>query len=278
MLNFYLRRWSILIIFATTFSAQTLAGLRDGIRMWRDHNGVLNISNVIPPAQNKIKIRTSINATAATTTATPKIAAAAAATPPASPIPPPPKPNQQLSNNIYFYVDKLGVRHFTNIPSGAQNYQVALRLNFNVPSPAYNTPLINSPLTTRRSVYDNIVAEAAQAYQVEQSLIQAVIHTESAFNHMAVSPKGATGLMQLMPGTARRYGVNDAFNPSENVHGGVRYLKDLLEMFDNNLSLALAAYNAGENAVARYGGIPPYTETNNYVQRVLSLHNQYRNQ
>jgi soluble lytic murein transglycosylase-like protein len=105
--------------------------------------------------------------------------------------------------------------------------------------------------------------------------VKAVIHAESAFDPRAISNKGALGLMQLMPGTAQQLGVDDPFNPWQNIEAGVRYLSSLIERFDGDLSLGLAAYHAGERTVRRYSGIPPYRETRNYVRRVLTLHRRY---
>jgi soluble lytic murein transglycosylase-like protein len=107
---------------------------------------------------------------------------------------------------------------------------------------------------------------------VDPELVKSVIQAESAYNPNAVSNKGAIGLMQLMPGTAQRFGVKQIHDPEQNIHGGVKYLRVLLDLFNNDLSLAVAAYNAGEGAVQRFRGIPRYTETQNYVQRVLTLY------
>lgn len=123
--------------------------------------------------------------------------------------------------------------------------------------------------------YSELVQQAATEYQVDQALIRAIIHTESAFNPLAKSNKGAEGLMQLIPATQIRFGVIDAQDPEQNIMGGVRYLQYLLQLFDNDTVLASAAYNAGENAVLRYGGVPPYNETENYVARVDSLYKRY---
>jgi hypothetical protein len=117
------------------------------------------------------------------------------------------------------------------------------------------------------------VEEIASAHGVDPRLVDLMIRMESGYNPTAVSPKGARGVMQLMPGTARLYGVDDVFDPFENIRGGVRYLKDLLERFRQDVSLALAAYNAGPEAVERYGGIPPYDETRNYVGSILAAYN-----
>lgn len=123
----------------------------------------------------------------------------------------------------------------------------------------------------KKSVYDPIIERYARHYDVDPVLIRAVIQVESNFNPNCVSHKGARGLMQLIPATARRYGVKRIHDPEENIRGGVRYLADLLFMFRNDLPRVLAAYNAGENAVLRHGGIPPYAETETYVRRALTV-------
>lgn len=120
------------------------------------------------------------------------------------------------------------------------------------------------------------IEKAAQQYGLESSLVRAVIHAESGFNARARSPKGAMGLMQLMPGTARDLGVADAHIPSNNIRGGAQYLARLLARFKNNVTLATAAYNAGPEAVQKYAGVPPYAETQVYVQRVKILQQRYK--
>ena len=124
--------------------------------------------------------------------------------------------------------------------------------------------------------FDQVVEQTALTYGLESALLHAVISVESGYNPTAVSPKGASGLMQLMPNTALRYGVTNALDPVQNLQGGAKYLRDLLKLFNSDLKLVLAAYNAGENAVARYGNqIPPFRETTGYVPKVMAYYQQY---
>jgi soluble lytic murein transglycosylase-like protein len=150
-----------------------------------------------------------------------------------------------------------------------------------LPAPPPSMPLVNeAPMPAapaNGTQVDAAIRSAARKFNVDETLIRAVIHVESGFNPGAVSPKGATGLMQLMPGTARRFGVANAKDPVQNIHGGTNYLRVLLDLFDGDLRLALAAYNAGEGAVLKYKRrIPPYEETQEYVQLVLGRYRQLR--
>lgn len=126
--------------------------------------------------------------------------------------------------------------------------------------------------------YDEVTSQAGSLHGVDPNLVRAVILVESGFNGSAVSHQGAGGLMQLMPDTAKALGVRNRFNPSENIHGGTKYLRTLLDKFNENKILALAAYNAGPQAVKRYGGIPPYRETRNYVKKVMIAYEQMQSQ
>ncbi len=140
------------------------------------------------------------------------------------------------------------------------------------------TDINKHPLNIANKIlYDRIVDEVANTYGVESALLHAVISVESRYRPKAVSKKGAAGLMQLMPVIARRYGVADPLDPVQNLHGGAKYLRYLLKKYNNDRSLTLAAYNAGESAVAKYGNrIPPYRETTNYVPRVLGFYRKYQ--
>jgi soluble lytic murein transglycosylase-like protein len=130
----------------------------------------------------------------------------------------------------------------------------------------------NTAVADRSLVYDDIIVEHSRLHDIRPSLVRAVVQVESGFNPRAYSPKGAMGLMQLMPATAREFGVRNPFNPEENIRGGVAYLRQLLDRYDNNEQLALAAYNAGPGAVDKHGqSIPPYRETRDYVTKVNGI-------
>lgn len=203
--------------------------------------------------------------------------------------------------DIYKYVDEKGNTYFTDSPVAGPRFHLVWkreserlvvenrkrlasverainRLLGRTPGPGTVPPVArevqgsaaDQSVAVRRARFERLIDAYARVYGLSPQLLHAVIRTESAYNHEAVSRAGAEGLMQLMPGTAARYGVKDSFNPVENVRGGAAYLRDLLDMFGQDLKLALAGYNAGENAVIRNGNqIPPYAETQNYVRQVL---------
>lgn len=133
-----------------------------------------------------------------------------------------------------------------------------------------------NPTATSRSEIDNLITKYADKNGLDEDFVKAVINQESGFNPNATSHCGAMGLMQLMPATAQGLGVIDAYNPEQNIEGGTKYLKGLMDRFGGDKSLALAAYNAGPNAVKKYNGIPPYAETQNYVKKVLSKYDTYK--
>lgn len=140
-----------------------------------------------------------------------------------------------------------------------------------------DSPIDWYSIALNTNAYRNEVKQLAEKYKIDAALVRAVIHAESAFKVNALSNKGAQGLMQLMPGTARDMGVKNAFDAKQNIEGGVKYLAWLLETFNGDIKLATAAYNAGPGAVKRYNGIPPYAETEVYVERVGILHQRYKN-
>ncbi len=162
----------------------------------------------------------------------------------------------------YRYWDEDGNQVFTNIPPVKPVYD----LQISGTMPAVQLP----PATEKPSSYDAIIEKYADHYNVDASLIRSIIATESGFNPRAVSPKGARGLMQLMPATAKQLGVADSFDPEENIRGGVKHFRSLMDNFNNDLALSLAAYNAGENLVQRLGRVPDIKETQNYVRSITS--------
>jgi soluble lytic murein transglycosylase len=164
--------------------------------------------------------------------------------------------------DIYRYRDENGVWHFTNIKSD-RRYKLYMRESRKKPAEYIKA-------------YDWIIRQASQKFRVDPLLIKAVIRAESNFNRRAVSCKGAQGLMQLMPETANEMAVEDPFDPEENIFGGTRYLSLLLQRFQNDKRLALAAYNAGPESVENYRGVPPFLETKTFIRNVLHFYDQYR--
>ena len=180
--------------------------------------------------------------------------------------------------DLYAYTAPDGAVTLSNVP-GDDRYTVLIV----APDAATAAPAggLGTPASAlgpaRRTRYAKVVEDAARAHGLDSALLHAVIAVESGYDPKAVSKKGAAGLMQLMPATAKRYGVADAFDPVQNVSGGAQYLRDLLDLFDSDTSLALAAFNAGENAVIKHGRrIPPYRETLRYVPKVLDHYRRQR--
>jgi len=179
--------------------------------------------------------------------------------------------------DIFTFKDERGVVHFTNIKGLDPRYKL-LRREGSSPVPGSgNAAHVYMPSQAEIARYSSIVETAARTYGVDKALVHAVISAESGYNPQAVSRTGARGLMQLMPETARRYGVRNSMDPVDNIYGGVKYLHDLLTMFKGDMKLAVAAYNAGENAVIRYGlRVPPYAETLGYVPKVLEFYRKFQ--
>lgn len=182
----------------------------------------------------------------------------------------------------YFYKYQDSEKHVIYTDKPRQNVMLLSKMKVNLPQVAVVLP--NATFASSIGAFQNnanktrfnhLIAKAAARHQVDVKLLHAVIQTESAYRPDAISSAGAVGLMQLMPATASRFGVIDSNNPEQNIDGGTRYLRHLLDMFPNNLDLAIAAYNAGENSILRHNNsIPPYPETQNYVKQVLALYKQ----
>jgi soluble lytic murein transglycosylase-like protein len=170
--------------------------------------------------------------------------------------------------DVYKLTDPDGTRHFTNAPTDPRYRKMAA--SSGTAAGWLRLPRAPSPSGVRPYVKE--IEDASLRYGVPVRLVSAVIRAESGFNPRAVSRKGAQGLMQLMPTTASMLGVRNSFDPGQNIDGGVRHLRGLIDRFPQSLSLAIAAYNAGERAVVQYGGIPPYPETQDYVTKVMRFY------
>jgi hypothetical protein len=198
--------------------------------------------------------------------------ASATATPPAAP-----GGGSRVLRGAVYKFERDGVTHYTNVkPRGG----TASQLLFSYVEACYACGLLPGvnfgTVRLNTSAYASEIREAASQFGVEEAVVRAVIHAESAYRPNAISRAGAQGLMQLIPATASRFGVSDPFDPAQNIRGGVRYLAWLMKRYESNLTLVAAAYNAGEGAVDRNGGVPPYSETQRYVQRVGQLADRYR--
>lgn len=190
---------------------------------------------------------------------------------------------------VYSFRDRRGVQHFTNVPTDTRFKPMPME-NARVMRISY-TGRGDASAARRRGIrtlsrsggiwreppadLEKMIDDTARRYGVETALVHAVVRAESAYDHLAISSAGAQGLMQLMPGTASEVGVRDAFHPQENLEGGVYYLQQLIERFNGNTQLALAGYNAGPGAVERFGGVPPYAETIEYLDRVFRFRQEY---
>ncbi|MCD9127265.1 lytic transglycosylase domain-containing protein [Luteimonas fraxinea] len=239
-------------------------------------------SNVDSGAPATFMGGTSSPAPASTTASARPVAAATAA--------PTPAPRAQTGSNqrrlqqgqVYSYV-KDGVRHYSSSrPAGSAQVAAVRTIRYSFFETCYAcgaAPGVNfGSVRLNENAYRDEVARAAREFGVDEAIVRAIMHAESAFNPNALSRAGAQGLMQLMPATAARFGVVNAFDPEQNIRGGVEYLAWLLKRFNGDLTLAAAGYNAGEGAVQRHGGVPPYAETQRYVVRVGTLADRYRGQ
>lgn len=183
------------------------------------------------------------------------------------------QPALSAGQNIYKFTDKNGVVNYTNVkPAGVAAKVIG---TYSCPACQVNSKVDWTHTGLNVSAFKDEISVAARLNEVDESMVRAIIHAESAYRTEALSPAGAQGLMQLMPGTAGMYGVDNAFDAGQNIAAGVKHLRMLLDMFDGDFELAAAGYNAGENAVLRYGGVPPYAETQVYVERVGILQKRY---
>ena len=207
----------------------------------------------------------------------------ASTTPAPAPAPASAKPAtgpRLVRGQVYSYIGADGVRHYTSVRPRGVSLAAVRTIPYSYMEACYacgSRPGVNfRSLRLNTAAYQDEIRVAAREHGVDEAIVRAIIHAESAFNPNALSRVGAQGLMQLMPATARRFGVGDAFDATQNIRGGVQYLAWLLKRFNGNLTLAAAGYNAGEGAVDKYKGVPPYGETQRYVERVGVLADRYR--
>lgn len=185
--------------------------------------------------------------------------------------------NARVTRGAVYRYERDGVTHYTNVrPAAGAGAQVLFSYIEACYACTARPGVDFSRVGLNLTAFSDEVRAAASEHGVDEALVRAVIHAESAFNPNAISHAGAQGLMQLIPATAERFGVSDPFEPAQNIRGGVTYLAWLLRRFDGNVTLASAAYNAGEGAVDRFNGVPPYQETQLYVERVAILADRYR--
>jgi soluble lytic murein transglycosylase-like protein len=235
---------------AVAFACAAPAAQAGGIYKWVDSKGVTHYTNVPNDRQ--------------TGTGAANLTASA----------PSSQPLSSRQKAIYKFRDARGVLHYTDRrPERTQNYTV---ISFYCPACDPKSKVNWGTTKLNLTAYADAINTAAALHGVDPALVRAIVHAESAFNPDALSRKGAQGLMQLIPTTAAMYGVTNSFDPDENIRGGVQHLAGLLKRYNGDIKLAAAAYNAGEGAVQKYGGVPPYEETRVYVDRVGMLHRRYK--
>lgn len=233
------------------------------------------------PASTVASIERNPVAVAASTAASTAIAPAASPTPPpAAAVPVAARGGRMVSGQVYSFM-KDGVRHYTSArPAQVANLGPVRTIRYSFMERCYacgiNPRVDFGTVRLNTTAFQGEITAAAREFGVEEAVVRAIIHAESAYNPTALSRAGAQGLMQLMPPTAARFGVSDSYDAGQNIRGGVQYLAWLLKRFNGDLTLAAAGYNAGEGAVDRHGGVPPYSETQYYVRRVGQLAERYR--
>ena len=234
---------TIAALAAALFALPASAG--GGIRKWVDAKGVVHYTNVRGDAQASATKASFVTSPGSATT----------------------------SRAIYKHRDARGIVHYSDRKPAHARYTV---VSFYCPACDPKSPVDWDRTRLNTTAYSAEIAANAAIWGVDPALVRAIVHAESAFNPKARSRKGAQGLMQLMPGTAGMYGVADAYDAAENIRAGVQHLAGLLKKYQGDVRLVAAAYNAGEGAVKKYGGVPPYDETRVYVERVGTLHKRYR--
>jgi len=182
-----------------------------------------------------------------------------------------------MAEKTYVYKENDGTVWYTNVTPSSQDSTRYKLIEVKGRQTATKScrGMTEEKLAIRAADYQKDIKEISSEFSVDPKLVKAVIRNESCFDRSAVSSAGAQGLMQLMPATARWLGVTDSFSPDQNIRGGTKYLSDLVKRYDNNIKMALAAYNAGPGAVAKYGGVPPYAETQKYIEKVMKSYQDY---
>jgi soluble lytic murein transglycosylase-like protein len=181
--------------------------------------------------------------------------------------------NHAKSLKVYKHIDREGIIHYSSKKPNVANFDI---INVRCPECAWKSKVNWNTTPLVKNKFESEIQTAAKKWKIEPSLIKAVIHAESSFKADITSSAGAQGLMQLMPATQKIYSVTNPYNPTQNIQAGTAYLKHLLSVYNDDLRLALAAYNAGESAVKKYNNVPPYKETKNYINRVKILHKRYK--
>ena len=273
----------------TLYRCQTPDGVRSYVSKRVPGAQCIVISHSAPKASGKavpaapaaamgsVTASSTVTASPAAVHAAPARTQPASATAPATPSYAAPR---VVQGQVYSYI-KDGVRHYTSRkPQGVASATALRTIRYSYIETCYACsvrPGVDfGKVRLNTGAYRDEIAAAARQHGVDEAIVRAIIHAESAYNPNALSRAGAQGLMQLMPATARRFGVSNAFDATQNIQGGVQYLAWLLKRFNNNLTLAAAGYNAGEGAVDKYKGVPPYSETQRYVVRVAQLADRYR--
>lgn len=269
----------------TSYVSKRVAGAQCSTISYARSAGRAARPAVPTPAPAPAPAATATTRTVASVERNPVAVAASAASPalastPAASAAPPSRAGRMVSGQVYSYMQD-GVRHYTSArPTQVANLGPVRTIRYSFMERCYacgvNPRVDFGSVRLNTTAFQTEISSAAREFGVEEAIVRAIIHAESAYNPTALSRAGAQGLMQLMPPTAARFGVSDSYDASQNIRGGVQYLAWLLKRFNGDLTLAAAGYNAGEGAVDRHRGVPPYSETQYYVRRVGQLAERYR--